>query len=154
MGSRVWGAPKCDVANNHRDDKGSGKIVKRDDHLMDATRYLIGSGRSRMTTAQRRRQFREPLPIYRGPNPWMARKRDTAPFCKIWWAVGRSARFTLLVPNTKWDDRVDSGIEAYAATGKCRWVYARRAGDLTSAETWRGRLGPSVFRCSERENGQ
>jgi hypothetical protein len=22
----------------HRDDKGSGKIVKRDDHLMDATR--------------------------------------------------------------------------------------------------------------------
>jgi hypothetical protein len=72
MGSRVWGAPKCDVANNHRDDKGSGKIVKRDDHLMDATRYLIVSGRSRITTAQRRRQFREPLPIYRGPNPWMA----------------------------------------------------------------------------------
>ncbi|MDE3159600.1 MAG: hypothetical protein KGM92_12605 [Acidobacteriota bacterium] len=29
----------------HRDDKGSGKIVKRDDHLMDATRYLIVSGR-------------------------------------------------------------------------------------------------------------
>jgi hypothetical protein len=34
----------------HRDDKGAGKIVKRDDHLMDATRYLIVSGRSRMCT--------------------------------------------------------------------------------------------------------
>ena len=34
----------------HRDDKGSGKIVKRDDHLMDATRYLIISGRPRMCT--------------------------------------------------------------------------------------------------------
>jgi hypothetical protein len=32
----------------HRDDKGSGKIVKRDDHLMDSTRYLIVSGRPRM----------------------------------------------------------------------------------------------------------
>ena len=30
----------------HRDDKGSGKIVKRDDHLMDATRYLVISGRT------------------------------------------------------------------------------------------------------------
>jgi hypothetical protein len=30
----------------HRDDKGSGKIVKRDDHMMDATRYLIISGRT------------------------------------------------------------------------------------------------------------
>ena len=29
----------------HRDDQGSGKIVKRDNHLMDATRYLIISGR-------------------------------------------------------------------------------------------------------------
>jgi hypothetical protein len=29
----------------HRDDQGSGKIVKRDDYLMDATRYLIISGR-------------------------------------------------------------------------------------------------------------
>ena len=29
----------------HRDDPGSGKIVKRDDYLMDATRYLIISGR-------------------------------------------------------------------------------------------------------------
>ena len=56
----------------HRDDKGSGKIVKRDDHLMDATRYLIVSGRSRMTTAPRRRPYWEALPIYRGPNAWMA----------------------------------------------------------------------------------
>lgn len=29
----------------HRDDQGSGKIVKRDNHLIDATRYLIISGR-------------------------------------------------------------------------------------------------------------
>jgi hypothetical protein len=54
----------------HRDDKGSGKIVKRDDHLMDATRYLIVSGRSRMTTAPRRRQYCE-TPIYGEPNGWM-----------------------------------------------------------------------------------
>lgn len=32
----------------HRDDKGNGKIVKRDDHLMDATRYLLMSGLVRM----------------------------------------------------------------------------------------------------------
>ncbi len=32
----------------HRDDKGMGKIVKRDDHLMDATRYLVMSGLQRM----------------------------------------------------------------------------------------------------------
>lgn len=32
----------------HRDEKGSGKIVKRDDHLMDATRYLVRTGRERM----------------------------------------------------------------------------------------------------------
>jgi phage terminase large subunit-like protein len=48
----------------HRDDKGSGKIVKRDDHLMDATRYLIVSGRTRMRTqpkprtAQKGTQYR------------------------------------------------------------------------------------------------
>ena len=41
----------------HRDDKGSGKIVKRDDHLMDATRYLIISGRPRMSTKP------EPRPV-------------------------------------------------------------------------------------------
>lgn len=34
----------------HRDDKGFGKIVKRDDHLMDATRYLVVSGRPLMRT--------------------------------------------------------------------------------------------------------
>jgi len=28
----------------HRDDKGLGKIVKKDDHLMDCTRYLVMSG--------------------------------------------------------------------------------------------------------------
>ena len=38
---------------DHRDDKGSGKIVKRDDHLMNATRYLIVSGRLLMTTEPR-----------------------------------------------------------------------------------------------------
>jgi len=34
----------------HRDDKGAGKIVKRYDHLMDATRYLMVSGRPYMCT--------------------------------------------------------------------------------------------------------
>jgi len=34
----------------HRDDKGAGKIVKRYDHLMDATRYLMVSGRPYMDT--------------------------------------------------------------------------------------------------------
>ena len=55
----------------HRDDKGSGKIVKRDDHLMDATRYLIVSGRLLMRTA--------PEPVsrlrperYLGRDAWMA----------------------------------------------------------------------------------
>ena len=55
----------------HRDDKGSGKIVKRDDHLMDATRYLIVSGRLQMRTA--------PEPVSRlrperhlGSDAWMA----------------------------------------------------------------------------------
>ena len=45
----------------HRDDKGSGKIVKRDDHLMDATRYLIISGRHRMHT--------QPQPPRSAPRP-------------------------------------------------------------------------------------
>ena len=55
----------------HRDDKGSGKIVKRDDHQMDATRYLIVSGRLQMRTA--------PKPVSRsrperhlGSDAWMA----------------------------------------------------------------------------------
>ena len=51
----------------HRDDKGSGKIVKRDDHLMDATRYLIISGRLRMCP--------QPQPCPRRPpprlSPWL-----------------------------------------------------------------------------------
>ena len=54
----------------HRDDKGSGKIVKRDDHLMDATRYLIVSGRSRMCTPPR--PDPRPSPRYLGPDAWMA----------------------------------------------------------------------------------
>ncbi len=37
----------------HRDDKGSGKIVERDDHLMDATRYPVASGRNAMTVRPR-----------------------------------------------------------------------------------------------------
>jgi phage terminase large subunit-like protein len=37
----------------HRDDKGAGKIVKRYDHLMDATRYLMVSGRPYMCTKPR-----------------------------------------------------------------------------------------------------
>ena len=41
----------------HRDDKGSGKIVKRDDHLMDATRYLIVSGRPYMKNKPRPAHF-------------------------------------------------------------------------------------------------
>lgn len=53
----------------HRDDKGSGKVVKHDDHLMDATRYLVVSGRPRMTIAPK------PVHDYRsgpsGPLDWM-----------------------------------------------------------------------------------
>jgi len=45
----------------HRDDRGAGKIVKRDDHLMDATRYLVVSGRPLMHT--------KPKP----PREWMRR---------------------------------------------------------------------------------
>jgi hypothetical protein len=51
----------------HRDDKGSGKIVKRDDHLMDATRYLIISGRQRMRTMPQPRPRRE---NYGPHSPW------------------------------------------------------------------------------------
>jgi phage terminase large subunit-like protein len=51
----------------HRDDKGLGKIVKRDDHLMDATRYLMVSGRSRMLTRPPQRPRRRPSPP---PSPW------------------------------------------------------------------------------------
>lgn len=55
----------------HRDDKGSGKVVKRDDHLMDATRYLIVSGRTCMRTAPEPDPPRL-RPPYRGPDAWMA----------------------------------------------------------------------------------
>ncbi|MGB9456366.1 MAG: terminase family protein [Bryobacteraceae bacterium] len=50
----------------HRDDKGSGKIVKRDDHLMDATRYLVISGRTHMRAKP---QPRPPQPHVR-LSPW------------------------------------------------------------------------------------
>jgi len=55
----------------HRDDKGTRKIVKRDDHLMDATRYLVVSGRPLMRTKPKPpREWMPPLP--QGPNAWMA----------------------------------------------------------------------------------
>jgi phage terminase large subunit-like protein len=44
----------------HRDEKG--KIVKQDDHLMDATRYLILSGRRQMCTKPRPRPPRQQPP--------------------------------------------------------------------------------------------
>ena len=50
----------------HRDNRGSGKIVKRDDHLMDATRYLIISGRPRLCLQPQPRP-RRPYPP---PSPW------------------------------------------------------------------------------------
>jgi hypothetical protein len=46
----------------HLDDKGAGKIVKKYDHLMDATRYLMVSGRPYMGTKPRPR----PVSRYRG----------------------------------------------------------------------------------------
>jgi len=57
----------------HRDDKGSGKIVKRDDHLMDATRYLMVSGRAYMCTKPEPELERRPRPRpeYRGRDAWM-----------------------------------------------------------------------------------
>ncbi len=51
----------------HRDDKGSGKIVKRDDHLMDATRYLVISGRTLMRAKP---QPRPPQQPYVRHSPW------------------------------------------------------------------------------------
>lgn len=57
----------------HRDDKGSGNIVKRDDHLMDSTRYLIVSGRLIMCTEPRPDTSYRPGPDLRGnPQAWMA----------------------------------------------------------------------------------
>jgi hypothetical protein len=57
--------------NYHRDDKGSGKIVKRNDHLMDATRYLIVSGRLVMCAEPRPEWQPAPHPYY-GNDGWMA----------------------------------------------------------------------------------
>jgi len=56
----------------HRDDKGSGKIVKHSDHLMDATRYLIVSGRPLMRTKPRPEIEMDWPPTYSGPHAWMA----------------------------------------------------------------------------------
>ena len=50
----------------HRDDKGAGKIVKRYDHLMDATRYLMVSGRPYMCTKPRP----QPVVRYRRGGVW------------------------------------------------------------------------------------
>jgi len=57
--------------NYHRDDKGSGKIVKRNDHLMDATRYLIVSGRVVMCVEARPEPRPAPRP-HSGGEGWMA----------------------------------------------------------------------------------
>ncbi len=52
--------------------QGTGKIVKRDDHLMDATRYLVVSGREVMR-GPRKPPLLGPTPLsWRGPNGWMA----------------------------------------------------------------------------------
>jgi hypothetical protein len=51
----------------HRDEKG--KIVKANDHLMDASRYLMASGRSLMRI-QPQPPRRQP-PTYKGPHGWM-----------------------------------------------------------------------------------
>jgi phage terminase large subunit-like protein len=55
----------------HRDDKGSGKVVKRDDHLLDCLRYLCVSGRQLMITQPRPAPYRAPRNY--GPAGWMAR---------------------------------------------------------------------------------
>jgi phage terminase large subunit-like protein len=53
----------------HRDDKGNGKIVKKDDHLMDATRYFVVSGRARLTGPPKpKSEFGE----FGGAGGWMA----------------------------------------------------------------------------------
>lgn len=55
----------------HRDDKGTGKVVKRDDHLMDATRYLVISGRPLMRVKPKpAAPFHVPPVIYREQS-WM-----------------------------------------------------------------------------------
>jgi hypothetical protein len=58
----------------HRDE--TGRIVKANDHLMDATRYLVRSGLTRATTEPTdRNQFSgvfAPDWLGRGPHDWMA----------------------------------------------------------------------------------
>jgi len=44
----------------HRDDKGKGKIVKHDDHLMDCVRYLVVSGRDKMKVRPAQSSRHEP----------------------------------------------------------------------------------------------
>lgn len=53
----------------HRDDKG--RIVKEDDHLMDATRYLVVSGIARMRTGPAGPQATEPEWTAGGEDAWM-----------------------------------------------------------------------------------
>jgi phage terminase large subunit-like protein len=55
----------------HRDDKGSGKVVKRDDHLMDATRYLMVSGRNLMMIEPDPYRHSRSSPRIQGRNAWM-----------------------------------------------------------------------------------
>jgi phage terminase large subunit-like protein len=52
----------------HRDEKG--KIVKANDHLMDATRYLVVSGRGLMRVAPRPVTASR-VPVSSGPASWM-----------------------------------------------------------------------------------
>ena len=54
---RNW---RSEFRKYHRDEQG--KIVKSGDHLMDATRYLIISGRSQMRVP--------PTPTHRPPRQW------------------------------------------------------------------------------------
>lgn len=53
----------------HRDDKG--RIVKEDDHLMDATRYLVVSGLARMRSGPALTVTHEPDEAYVGEDAWM-----------------------------------------------------------------------------------
>lgn len=48
----------------HRDDKGNGKIVKKDDHLLDSTRYFVVSGRDLMRTPPLKREPQTEYAVY------------------------------------------------------------------------------------------
>jgi hypothetical protein len=66
--------PSCenwlrDFRNYHRDEKG--RIVKANDHLMDATRYLMVSGRRLMRIQPQRPGSAPVYPNYKGPDRWM-----------------------------------------------------------------------------------